>query len=100
MEPTIKELRMAVLARGQQTKDKRLWQDIFAAHEELHNKLFGFCSADLCLQISADMVRKYKFYDSLCMILGQVDKGIFVLGADKTMARAFAEAYLREPINI
>ena len=79
---TLEELRNAVLEKGQRTKDKT----------KINSELLGlFCSLPLLLQIQKDGHAGYKYYDALCMWLGQDE---YWTEKDKKLLRGLAEKYL------
>ena len=60
-------LRMAIVSKGQSTKDKR------KVHEVITKKMRQHASIVLYEQITRDMRAQYKYYDALGMWLGQAN---------------------------
>ena len=79
---TLEELRFKVLERGQQIKDTAKVNDDF---------LSPLFSLPLRLQVRRDMRAGYKYYDALCMWLGQEK---YWTERDRNLLRTLAERYL------
>ena len=79
---TLEELRKEVLEKGQKTNDRT----------KVSSKLLSLpCSLPLLIQIQRDGCAGYKYYDALCMWLGQEEHWT---ERDKDLLRMLAEEYL------
>jgi len=80
---TLEELRWKVLEKGQKTKDRT----------KVSSRLLSLpCSPFLLVQIQRDRVAEYKYYDALCMWLGQEE---YWTESDREILRGLVEEYLK-----
>ena len=88
----MEELRIKVLEKGKRTKDKRTIGDIFRQLSDISVEI-QYVSPNFQSQVMRDIVCQYKFYDALCMWLGQSD---FYTHEDDRIMTTIANIYLNE----
>lgn len=89
---TVELLREQVLEKGNRTKDLRTILDIMESMEDIEDKLHN-SSFTMFSQIERDITAQYKFYDALCMWLGQV---AYLELTDTQILIDIANTYLKE----